>query len=269
MKKCIFLLWAITFSFVGFASVSTLYAGEVLRYACSAQIYDAVEKERIKAFTQKTGIRVYVDVWTSGSAVNALMKGQSDIASSTRALYYRHKEYGYLDTPFCRDPLAIIVNTKNPIAGLSEEEIVDLFGGNIGNWKELGGPDQPIVIIIPGKNTGAYRNFRQTPMQRKEIVFDLMSYQSTTVVDAVKRYPWSVSFITHGASRGGDVKVLKVDGLSPGDRDYPYHQEFHFITGGKPSGPAKLFIEYALSEEGERLLKANGMIPVSLWKEKP
>lgn len=267
MEKRIFLLWAIAVSLVSFASVSTLYAGEVLRYSCSAQIYDAVERERISAFTKKTGIRVYVDVWSSASAVNALMRNQSDIASSTRELYYRHKEYGYLDTPFCKDPLAVIVNTKNPVEGLSEEEIVDIFGGHIGNWKELGGPDEPIVIIIPGRNTGAYRNFKQTPMRRKQIVYDLMSYKSTMVVDAVQRYPWSVSFIAHGAGKGENVKVLKVDGYAPGDPDYPYYQVFHFITRSQPSGPAKLFIEYALSEDGQRLLKAKGMIPVALWKE--
>ena len=267
MKRMIFLLWAMTFSLMGFASVSAPQASEVLKYACSAQIYDAIEKERIEAFTKKTGIRVYVDVWSSGSAVNAVMKGQSDIASSTRPLYYRHKEYGYLDTLFCRDPLAIIVNTQNPIAGISEEELVDVFQGSIGNWKEIGGPDQPILIIIPGKNTGAYRNFSQTPMQRKEIVFDLMSYKSTMVVDAVKRYPWSISFITQGAATHGGVKILKVDGLAPGDRDYPYHQEFHFITRSQPSGPVKAFIDHAMSQDGERLLKEHGMIPMSLWKE--
>ena len=267
MKKLIFLLWAMVFSFMGLASVPALYAGDVLKYACSAQIYDAIEKERIEVFTKKTGIRVYVDVWSSGSAVNAVMKGQSDIASSTRALYYRHREYGYVDTPFCRDPLAIIVNAKNPLAGLSGEEIVDVFQGDIGNWKELGGPDEPILIIIPGKNTGAYRNFSLTPMQRKEIVFDLLSYKSTMVVDAVEKYPWSISFITQGAAKHNGVKVLKVDGLAPEDRDYPYHQEFHFITKGEISGPAKMFIDHALSEEGQRLLREHGMIPVSQWKE--
>ena len=128
MRKLIFLLWAMVFSFMGLASVPALYAGDVLKYACSAQIYDAIEKERIEVFTKKTGIRVYVDVWSSGSAVNAVMKGQSDIASSTRALYYRHKEYGYVDTPFCRDPLAIIVNAKNPLAtGKSWEDPTSRF----------------------------------------------------------------------------------------------------------------------------------------------
>jgi len=269
MKKVIFIfmIGTLALSVMGFSTASSLHAREVLKYSCSAQIYEAIEKERIEAFTKKTGTRVYVDVWSSTSAVNALMRGQSDIASSTRALYHRHREYGYLDTPFCKDPLAIIVNAKNPVTKLSEEELVDIFSGNLGNWKELGGPDKPIFIIVPGKNTGAFRNFNRTPMRRRGIVFDLLSYKSTTVVEAVRRFPWSISFITLGGCCPGEVKVLKIDGLSPGDRDYPYNQVFHYITKGEPSVAAKSYMDYALSNEGKRLLKAKGMVPIWEGKE--
>ena len=269
MKKVIFILMigTLALSVMGFSTASSLHAREVLRYSCSAQIYEAIEKERIEAFTKKTGIRVYVDVWSSTSAVNALMRDQSDIASSTRALYRRHREYGYQDIPFCKDPLAIIVNVKNPVTKLSEEELVDIFQGNLGNWKELGGPDKPIFIIIPGKNKGAYRNFNRTPMRRRGMVFDLLSYKSTTVVDAVRRFPWSISFITQGVTHREGLKVLKIDGRSPGDRDYPYNQVFHYITKGETSEAAKSYMDYALSKEGKRLLKAKGMVPILEGKE--
>lgn len=252
---------------MGFLTASCLHAGEVLKYSCSAQIYDSIEKERIAAFTQKTGIRVYVDVGSSTSAVNALLRGQSDVASSTRALYRRHRKRGYLDTPFCKDPLAIIVNTKNQVTELSEEELVDIFQGNLGNWKELGGPLTPIFIVIPGKDTGAFRNFNRTPMRGRGMVFDLLSYKSTTVLDAVRCFPWSISFITRGAAHRGGVKVLRIDGRSPGDRDYPYNQVFHFMTKREPSGVVKSFMDYALSNEGKKLMQAKGMIPISQGEE--
>lgn len=43
--------------------------------------------------------------------------------------------------------------------------------------------------------------FGPTPMQRKEIVFDLMNYKSTKVVDALQRYPCSISFITQEVAK--------------------------------------------------------------------
>ena len=43
------------------------------------------------------------------------MHGHSDIASMARKLYPRHRNYGFEETPFCKDPLAVIVNAPCPI----------------------------------------------------------------------------------------------------------------------------------------------------------
>lgn len=238
-------------------------AEEGINYACSAQIFEAFERTRLDAFTKKTGIKVDLQVFSSTSAVNALVNGASDIASSARKLYYRHKEYGYLEFPFCRDPLAVIVTSQNPVNELSEEQLKDIFLGHTVNWKEVGGPDKPITVIVPGKNTAAYKNFSQMAVKSRQIVYDLMSYKSTMVIEAVKQFPWSVSFIAQGAARQKGIKSLKIDGQSPEDLDYPYFQVFSFITKGKPTGNVKQFIDFALSEKGTEIMKAKGMLPLT------
>jgi len=70
-------------------------------------------------------------------------------------------------------------------------------------------------------------------------------------------YPWCHT-VTKGAT-----KTLKIDGLAPTDKDYPYHQIFSFITKGEPSGPAKKFIDFAASEKGVMIMKEKGMFPIS------
>jgi phosphate transport system substrate-binding protein len=57
---------------------------EILRYSCSAQIYEAFGQERLDAFTKETGIKVDLFVSSSGSALYRLMNGFSDIARSGR-----------------------------------------------------------------------------------------------------------------------------------------------------------------------------------------
>ncbi len=253
---------------VALSPVAAAAAEPMVKYACSAQVYDAIEKQRIEAFTKQTGIRVLVDVWSSTSAVNALMRGICDVASSTRELYHRSKEYGYVDTCFGKDPLAIIVNSQNPLKDISEEDLRDIFQGNIGNWKELGGPDQPILIVIPGKNTAAYKNFLQVLLRKKEIVYDLMSYKSTTVVETVKRFPWAISFIAQGAAFNQEgVKLLSIDGLDAQAEDYPYQQIFRFVTRGQPEGAVKAFIDHAFSDEATRIMQANGILPFRQCEE--
>jgi len=234
-----------------------------LRYGCSAQVFEAFETERIPAFTEASGISVAAYICSSGEAVNRLMTCDSDIASTALKLTYPPLEQGYTKTVFAIDPLAVIVHALCPVTDLSEDQLERIFSRAISNWRELGGPDQPILLIVPENNTAAYVNFQRQVMRRSDIVYDLMTFTSTQVVDAVERFPWSISFITQGAVAGeAGVKTIRVNGLSTTDKNYPYYQEFSFITRGRPVGAAKAFIDFTLSTKGIEMIRSRGMTAV-------
>ena len=246
-----------------FMSVGSTLAKEVLKYSCSAQVYEAFENERLDAFTKKTGIEVEVSIFSSYKAFFRLMNGYSDIASMARRLYKRHQKFGFVETPFCKDPLAVIISAKCPITNLTDAQLRDIFGGTITNWKEVGGPDEPIVVIVPGTETAAYRNFDIKVMFSREMLWDIMTDRSTMVIEVTGRFPWSISFIAQGAARYYEkkVKTVKINGLAPTDRGYPYYQVFSFVTKGRPAGAPKKFIDFALSEEGQKIVVGRGMLP--------
>jgi phosphate transport system substrate-binding protein len=234
-----------------------------LRYSCSSQVYEAFEKERLELFTKTTGIEVDLYVSSSAVAVNRLMSGQSDIASIARGGVYPFKEGGLIETPFGKDPLAIVVNARNRLANLTEEQLRDIFNKKITNWKQLGKMDEMIVLVVPGKHTAAYENFGHLALKRKEINYDIMTNLSTTALEVVKRFPAAISFVTQGAiGKAGGVKTVRVNGHSPKGKGYPYFQEFSFITKGKPAGAVKSFIDFALSEKGKEITEKRGMIPI-------
>lgn len=243
---------------------STASAQETLLYSQAAQVYRAFGKEGVELFQKKTGIPVEVFVSSSSSSVNRLMNGFADIASTTRQLYYRYNEYGYREIPFCKDPLAIIVHASAAVTDLTADQLEEVFSGGITNWKELGGPDAPILVVVPGKDTGANQNFRRQVMKHKEILYDLMTYESTDVIDVVAKFPEAISFISRGASIASEgVKALKIGGQSPGEPAYPFYQIFSFVTKGEPSGAVKAFVDFAFSPEAQGLFKEKGMLPIA------
>ncbi len=257
------IMLAVFVSFIFITGNGPVCAKETIKYACSAQIYDALEKKRIAAFTKRTGIAVEVNVCSSAAAVNSVRNDYSDIAATARRLYPRHREYGYWETIFSKDPMAVIVNKKNPVSGISEEELKDIFSGNMANWNEVRGPDKPILLVVPGKNTAAFKNFSRKPMQRVLISYDIMTFKSTMVVQVVERFPNAISFIAQGVADHEGVKTLKIDGLAPEDSGYPYYQIFSFVTKGKPSGAVKQFVDDVLSGEGKKIMVKEGMTPFS------
>jgi phosphate transport system substrate-binding protein len=211
---------------------SVAYAADTLQFSCSAQAYEALEQERVNFFENQYGIDVNINIRSSGDAISDLENNKCDLASSVIRIPKHLNKKGYVETLYCKDPLVIMANPVCNIDSISEKQLRGIFSGAITSWKELGGPDKKIVVIIPDENTGAYNNFKQIVMKNKEMVFDLKSQVSTRVIEATRRFPWSISFITYGAvewKRTG-LRKMKIDGFSPYQNGYPYHQVYSFIV---------------------------------------
>jgi phosphate transport system substrate-binding protein len=260
---CLIALGSLLAATLVFFNVGRVSAKEMLRYSCSAQIYQAFENERLDAYTEKTGIAVELTVDSSYMSFLRLMNGLSDIASTAERLNRVHREIGFVETPFCKDPLAVITNSGGTVKNLNEEQLRDIFSGAISNWKEVGGSDKEIIRIVPGKDTAAYKNFHRQVMHGRDIDHEVMTSESTMVIEITRSIPWSISFIAQGAAAYGleGIRMIKINGLAPGNSDYPYYQVFSFVTSGIPAGTAKTFIDFALSEEGKRIMFKRGMLP--------
>jgi phosphate transport system substrate-binding protein len=242
----------------------TAAAGQSLRYSASAQVFEAFENARLDAFTKDTGIAVDLFVASSQSCVYRLLQDMTDVASSVRPLSLREKDFGLVATPFAKDPLAVITHQSTPVDNLTTEQLQSLFSGNVDNWKEVGGPDLPVTLVVPGEDTGAHKNFRRQVMRHNDVRFHYMTYTSTRVLEAIESLPaGAVSFISRGAQiTHPKVKVVQIDGRNPGDADYPFYQMFNLITKGEPAGTVKAFVDFTKSEKIKALIIERGMLPV-------
>ena len=244
----------------GIMPVLSADAVEELRYSCSAQVYEAFGKEAIEAFERKTAIIVDTHVTSSRIAVSRLMMDFSDVASTTRPLSFKRIDYGYVQTPFCKDYLAVIVNATCPVNNISSKNLKKVFSKEITNWQELGGMDQEIFVVIPSTETGAFKNFDSLIMSHIELRYDFLAQKSTIVMDVTRYLPDTISFISYGAALNQKgIKILSIDGRKPGEKEYPFGQVFSYITRGKPTGAVKKFIDFAFTEEGQEIIKKKGM----------
>jgi phosphate transport system substrate-binding protein len=258
------LFFLVLFAVWSIMPISKAFAQEGIKYRSSHQVFDALEKDNIEAFTKETGIKIDAKAYPSDAAVNLLVHGYCDIASTARKLDPKQEENGFKQTPICNDPLAIIANVRCGIENVTEKQLEDIFSGDYTNWKELGGPDLPIIVIVPGEHTAANKNFRRLVMKHKEIKYALMTSASAMVIDAVKYMPLgSISFISQGAAmHTPEIKSLSVNGYPTSDPNYPFSQTFYYVTKGEPSGPVKKLVDFTLSEKGSQIIKKNGMYPV-------
>lgn len=244
-------------------SVPAMYANVVLNVSCSSQIAEAFGRETLEEFMVSSKIKVKIHVFSSEKSIERLKNGFSNFAGSTVKLSREDKEAGLIEIPMCKDPLVVITNSKCKVNNLSLEQVRQIFSGYITNWKEVGGADQPIVLIIPAENTGAYKNFKRMAMGPFEIKEELIAAKSFMAVNGVKHIPGAISFIANGiAVQYKDVNVMDIDGVDPSDDEYPYHQTFTIVLKGEPDHIMKETVKYLLSDKAVERMKVRGIKPL-------
>jgi phosphate transport system substrate-binding protein len=73
---------------------------------------------------------------------------------------------------------ALVVNSSTKIFSLTTEQLAAIWRGDITNWKQLGGADEPISIIARTTTSGTRRTFDQKILEQPESAFS--SYNCTT-----------------------------------------------------------------------------------------
>ncbi|MCI0471342.1 MAG: substrate-binding domain-containing protein, partial [Candidatus Aminicenantes bacterium] len=107
-------------------------------------------------------VNITVSESGSGNGAKALVNGSCQIATMSRLLKQNeyeaavHSEILPVTHVVAFDGIALSVHPSNPVKGLTLDQVKNIYLGKIKNWKELGGPNMPIVIISRDTNSGTY-----------------------------------------------------------------------------------------------------------------
>ncbi|MHC1635634.1 MAG: substrate-binding domain-containing protein, partial [Candidatus Methanospirareceae archaeon] len=168
-----------------------------------------------------------------------------------------------------KDSVAIVVHPSNEISELTMEQVSRIFAGEIKNWKEVGGKDAEIRVITREEGSGTRETFEKYVMKpyKREITGEASVKLSNGEVRAtVSKDENSIGYLSLGYV-DPSVKALKIDGVEATienvlSGDYPISRNLYLITKGEPSELEKVFIDFVLSEEGQRVVEDMGYIRV-------
>ena len=89
----------------------------------------------------------------SGAGIEAVTNGTADIGNSSRSLKDEEKAAGVVENVVAIDGIAVCVDPANEVADLTKEQLPNIYNGTVTNWKEVGGADEPIIVI--GREAGS------------------------------------------------------------------------------------------------------------------
>jgi phosphate transport system substrate-binding protein len=165
---------------------------------------------------------------------------------------------------------AVIVDPKLGLKSLTKKQVQQVFNGAVTNWKDVGGPDQKIVVVNRTRGSGTRAVFEKTIIAPEKVSETGLTEDATgTVVSVVSTTPGAVSYAAFSGTHGKPVTEVAIDGVAPTDANilvgkYPFWSYEHMFTNGAPTGAAKDFINFVKSSDD--LLKANGFIKISDMK---
>ena len=230
----------------------------------SVQPFSEVLAEAFMAENPKA--RVNVQGGGSSQGIEAARSGAAEIGASSRDLKPEEKE-GMREFVIAKDGIVVVVNPANKVNELSVAQVRDIFLGKITNWKQVGGEDDPITLVTREAGSGTRDGFENLVMNKEPISDKALVANSTGAVRTTVAGDRNAIGYMSMASIDSGVKALAVDGVKP-DREtvksgqYKISRPFIYVTKGEPTGLAEAFIEFVLSEEGQKIIEREGAVAV-------
>jgi len=230
----------------------------------------AFMKELNSAFSKKFGVKIPMNKKGGDLFVlSGVHKKEADIGSGCRyTLKNVENEKNIFSTQVAWGALSFIVHAKNSVKNISTENIKKVLTGKITNWKELGGEDKPInVILRDHKHSGIGVIVRESLFKNKEqslLKGAKLVKSSGFVREAVGQdiYAFAVDNVI-SSGRDKKIKMLKVDGIEATKENilaekYKLRQALYLYLTEKPKDLAKKYVNFALSEEGQSVISKTG-----------
>ncbi len=219
--------------------------------------------------------QIIVQSGESLDGLSALIHQQTDIAAAARYADPSTASAATLrDQLVCAVPFLVVAHPNVPLVSLSRQQLLRIFStGTLTNWKQIGGPDQQVMVVLPPLTADIRLLFREEVLGSAADVGDSLPTASLeTLRDTVARTPGSISYLP-GALLNARVRQIAIDGQAATPEHitsgrYPFWSFAHLYTRdsaapGEDREMRTAFLRFMQSSQVEQLIRQLGCIPLS------
>jgi len=229
------------------------------------------------AFKARTGITIDIHGGGATHGIRGASAGKIDMGGACRPAMAGNPKEDVRMVHVAWDALVPIVHPSNPVDSLTSDQLRQIFRGRITNWKELGGPDKFIVV-----------GYRSAPLSGVGFSFRELGFRETTgpgdftmgvsrkssgpLEMAVEHLPNGFAMTGVSSAKKRDVKIIGVDGVEPSPENiatgkYPLFRPLYLTVPENPDPMAKRFVEFALSDTGQEIIRKQGTVNLSMGRQ--
>lgn len=219
---------------------------------------------------KEQGVTVSNEYVGSTAGIEALLSGTANIGTSSRNLTQKEKDQGAVENIIAKDGIAIIVNPKvTGVNALSSDQIKKIFTGAITNWKDVGGPNMPIIVIGQEAGSGTRAPFEDILGIKGQTKYANKLGSSGPVLARIADADGSIGYCSLAMVNDSVTKV-SIDGVAPTKEDiqngsYKLTKDMVMATKGPIDSQlpeVKSFFDFIYSADGQKLIEKVNLIPM-------
>ena len=231
-------------------------------------------QDAAKAFKAKyPNVSITLNAGGSGNGLKQVSDGSVAIGNSdvfAESKLSADKAKGLVDHKVCTVTMAPVVNNDvgEKVKNLTKQQLISIFTAQTKNWKEVGGPDEPIVLITRPKTSGTRALFTQYALDGKQEASNatLETDNSGTLLQSIQENKGAIGYVALSYLIGGNkskVTAVAIDGAEP-TLENTYNGKYqvwgyeHMYTKGTAEGAVKAYINFISSDEYGKKMESLG-----------
>lgn len=223
-----------------------------------------------EAFMEKyPGVSVTAEFTGSSAGIESLEGGSVDIGNSSRSLKDEEKAAGCVENIVAIDGIAVVLDPAKTVTDLTQDQLVQIYKGEVTNWKDLGGSDEPIVVVGREAGSGTRGAFEELLGLEDACQYANELDSTGAVIAKVASTPGAIGYASLDAV-DDTIIAAKLNGVEPTEENikagsYILSRPFVMATMGEISAqsePVQALFDYLKSDEGKQLIQSVGLITV-------
>lgn len=228
----------------------------------SSALLPLIKDAAAKFKSKNPEVSLTLNAGGSGTGLKQVAEGSVNIGNSDVPAEKKlpaEKAKGLVDHKVCTMTVATIINKDiaSQVKSLTAAQLQDVFTAKVTNWKDVGGPDEPIVLVTRPTTSGTRALFTELALAGKEEASNksLETDDSGTLIQSVAQTKGAIGYVALPyLVNNKDVAALAIDGVEP-TLENTYNGKYkvwgyeHMYTKGEPTGAVKAFLDYILSDE--------------------
>lgn len=200
--------------------------------------------------------------------------GRNSLGAMARELTPEEKAQ-VIAFPIAYDGVGIVVHASNQIAGVTTDELRQIYRKQITHWSSFGGRNDRIVVVHKAEGHATREVFMKyiglTPDEMTRHT-DVTAGDNAQVIRVIANTANAIGYVSLGevikaAEAGQPVRLAKFNGIEPvmenvTNKTYPLYHPLYLISKREPQGGSRVLLDFLRSPEGKAIIRQGNYVPL-------